>query len=132
MNLLLDTHIWLWSHLEPERLSRRVTAALLAEDSQLWLSPVSVWELLLLAERDRVQVKQGSAAAWAEDALTRVPMHDAALTREVALRRRTVRLGHQDPADRFLAATAAVYELTLVTADERLLKGRGFRTLANR
>jgi PIN domain nuclease of toxin-antitoxin system len=37
-----------------------------------------------------------------------------------------------DPADRFLAATAEVYELTLVTADERLLRGKGFRTLANR
>jgi len=35
-------------------------------------------------------------------------------------------------SDRFLAATAEVYELTLVTADERLLRGKGFRTLANR
>lgn len=34
--------------------------------------------------------------------------------------------------DRFLAATAAVYDLTLVTADDRLLRGKGFRTLANR
>jgi PIN domain nuclease of toxin-antitoxin system len=43
-----------------------------------------------------------------------------------------VRLAHEDPADRFLAATADVYELTLVTADERVLRGRGFRTLPNR
>jgi PIN domain nuclease of toxin-antitoxin system len=43
-----------------------------------------------------------------------------------------VRVEHEDPADRFLAATADVYDLTLVTADERLLRGRGFRTLANR
>jgi PIN domain nuclease of toxin-antitoxin system len=41
-------------------------------------------------------------------------------------------LAHDDPADRFLAATAEVYELTLVTADEHLLRGRGFRTLANK
>jgi PIN domain nuclease of toxin-antitoxin system len=50
----------------------------------------------------------------------------------VALRSRRVRVEHEDPADRFLAATAEVYELTLVTADERLLRGKGFRTLANR
>ncbi|MBM2810702.1 MAG: hypothetical protein HW416_1461 [Chloroflexi bacterium] len=31
----------------------------------------------------------------------------------------------------FLAATADVYDLTLVTADKRLLSGKGFRTLAN-
>jgi PIN domain nuclease of toxin-antitoxin system len=59
-------------------------------------------------------------------------MHDAPLSREVAIRSRAVRVGHDDPADRFLAATADVYELTLVTADEHLLRGKGFRTLANR
>jgi PIN domain nuclease of toxin-antitoxin system len=38
-------------------------------------------------------------------------------------------LEHQDPADRFLAATASVYDLTLVTADDRLRSGSGFRVL---
>jgi len=38
----------------------------------------------------------------------------------------------QDPADRILAATAQVLDLTLVTADERLLGLGNIRTLANR
>ena len=59
------------------------------------------------------------------------PVGDERL-REAAARSRSVRAEHEDPADRFLAATADVYELTLVTADERLLRGKGFRTLANR
>jgi PIN domain nuclease of toxin-antitoxin system len=133
VNLLLDTHIWLWSHAEPERLTKRVTAALAADRNQLWLSPISIWEFLLLAERGRVRVRGGSAPPdWVEAALSRVPMHDAPLSREVAIRSRSVRLEHDDPADRFLAATADVYELTLVTADDRVLRGKGFRTLANR
>jgi PIN domain nuclease of toxin-antitoxin system len=41
-------------------------------------------------------------------------------------------IDHEDPVDRFLAATAEVYELTLVTSDERVLRGKGYRTLANR
>jgi PIN domain nuclease of toxin-antitoxin system len=41
-------------------------------------------------------------------------------------------LGHRDPADRFLVATAKVYDLTLVTADERLMSVPGIRVLANR
>ena len=41
-------------------------------------------------------------------------------------------VSHQDPADRFIAATAAVHELTLVTADDVLLGGRGYKTLASR
>jgi PIN domain nuclease of toxin-antitoxin system len=133
VNLLLDTHIWLWSHVEPERLGKRVAAALADEGNQLWLSPVSIWEFLLLAERGRVRLRDGTRPReWVEAALSRAPMQDAALNREVAVRSRSVRVAHDDPADRFLAATADVYELTLVTADERLLGGKGFRTLANR
>jgi PIN domain nuclease of toxin-antitoxin system len=133
VNLLLDTHIWLWSHAEPDRLSRRVAGALADDLNQLWLSPISIWEFLRLTERGRVRVRGGTPPAeWVEAALSRAPMHDAALTREVAVRSRSVRLDHEDPADRFLAATADVYELTPVTADDRLLRGKGFRTLANR
>ncbi len=118
--------------MEPERLSKRVTAALTDETSQLWLSPISIWEFLLLAERGRVRIHGMTPPAWVEIALLRAPMHDAPLSREVAVRSRSVHVAHEDPADRFLAATADAYELTLVTADERLLRGRGFRTLANR
>ena len=132
MNLLLDTHIWLWSHVEPERLSKRVIAAFSDERNQLWLSPITVWEFLLLAERGRVRIRGGETPAdWVKAALSRVPMQDAPLTREVAIRSRSVRIDHEDPADRFLAATADVYELTLVTSDEHLLRGKGYRTLAN-
>jgi len=70
-------------------------------------------------------------AAWVEIVLLRNPMHDAPLSREVAVRSGSAEVQQDDPADRFLAATAAVYELTLVTADERLLRGKGFQTLAN-
>ena len=133
MNLLLDTRVWLWSHVAPERLGKRVATALADRDNQLWLSPISIWEFLMLAERGRVRVTGGlSPTEWVDAALARAPMHDAALTREVALRSRSVRLAHDDPADRFLAATAEVYELTLVTADDHLLRGKGFRTLANK
>ena len=133
MNLLLDTHIWLWSHAEPERLAKRVAAALADDDNQLWLSSISIWEFLLLADRGRARDRGGTPpAAWVEAALARAPMLDAPLTRDVAVRSRSVRLDHEDPADRFLAATADAYELTLVTADDRLLRGKGFRTLANR
>ena len=59
-------------------------------------------------------------------------MHEAPVNREVAMRSRSVAVPHQDPADRFLAATAQVYDLTLVTDDENLLRGKGYRTLANR
>lgn len=131
MRLLLDTHIWLWSTLEPERLAEPVQRHLEDADTELWLSPVSVWETLLLADRGRVRLDP-SPVDWVGRQLAATPMRDAPLTREVAIESRRVDLGHPDPADRFLAATAAVYDLILVTADRRLMDCPSMQVLANR
>lgn len=131
MKLLLDTHIWIWSHLEPERLTQKVRTALSAANTELYLSPISVWESMLLIERGRVVI-EGNPGAWIESAWSLSGMKEAPLSREVAIQSRTVKVPHQDPADRFLAATAQVCELTLVTSDDNLLRGKGFAKLANR
>jgi PIN domain nuclease of toxin-antitoxin system len=58
-------------------------------------------------------------------------IQEAPLTHEIVLAEMHLAL-HQDPADRFLAATAQVLDLTLVTADQRLLGLGNIKTLANR
>jgi PIN domain nuclease of toxin-antitoxin system len=59
-------------------------------------------------------------------------MREAPLNHEIVLAAHELPLTHQDPADRFLAATAEVLGLTLVTADERLFGLGTIATLANR
>ena len=130
MKLLLDTHIWLWSRLDPARLTKRVSRALENNANELWLSPLSLWETLLLDEKGRIAL-QPTAAEWVTLALSKLPMKEAPLTSEVVLATRQVQLSHRDPVDRFLAATARTFDLTLVTADQHLLRGKGFSTLAN-
>lgn len=131
MKLLLDTHIWIWSLIEPIRLTDRVRTALESHDNELWLSPISTWETLLLVERGRISV-EGEPQALVSRMLKAGPIREAPLTHAVAQESRRLSLEHSDPADRFLAATAVVYELTLVTADARLLDGAGCPTLPNR
>lgn len=131
MKLLLDTHIWLWALLEPERLTPAVRTALESADNELWLSPISVWEALVLAERGRL-APSAPAAEWIEQMVRAIPRREAPLTHDIAVASRRLSLSHQDPADRFLAATATVLGLTLVTADERLLQSEEFAVLANR
>jgi len=131
MRLLLDTHIWLWSLLEPARLTRRVVRELEREDAELWLSPISVWELVNLVDGGRVRLTS-PLDEWVEEALGRVPLHEAPVTHEVALETRNVKLAHRDPADRFLVATARIFNLKLVTADERLIDLKAVPTLQNR
>ena len=131
MRLLLDTHIWLWSRLEPGHLARRVSRTLEDKANELWLSPLSVWEVLLLAEKGTITLNP-TAEEWVAVAMSKVPMKEAPLTSEVVLASRQLRLPHRDPVDQFLAATARVFDLTLVTADSRLLQGKGYATLPNR
>jgi len=128
VRLLLDTHVWVWSLLDPGRLARATASALTDPANELWLSPISVWELLVLIEKRRVVVDK-PGREFIEQALLIAPLRDAALSREVALRCRDLALQHNDPADRFLAATALVYDLTLVSADARLLDAPGVRTM---
>ena len=128
MKLLLDTHIWLWTLQDPKKLGRRVLQQLKDEANELWLSPISTWEALTLNFKGRIHIK-GNLTEWLARATAGT--REAPLTHEIALVARQMPL-HQDPADRFLAATAEVLDLTLVTADERLLGLGTIRTLANR
>jgi len=127
--LLLDTHIWIWSLLEPGRLTPAVRAALEEEGTELWLSPISSWEALLLLERGRVEAS-GAPEVVVERMLGAGPFREAPLTHGVALESRRLALQHQDPADRFIAATAVVYGLTLVSADTRLLGSDDYSVLS--
>lgn len=129
MKLLLDTHIWLWSLREPGRLGRRLRRELANPANELWLSPVSTWEAMLLAAKGRILL-QGDLGAWLARATK--PLREAPLTHEIVLAAHQLPLPHPDPADRFLAATAQMLGLTLVTADARLLGLGEIATLANR
>lgn len=131
MRLLLDTHIWRWSLSAPDKLGRRVRSALTRGGTELWLSPISVWEILVLAERGRIKLAP-DPRKWVAEALSRTPAHEAPLTHQVATRSREIMPTHDDPADRFLVATALIYDLTLVTADEALIRQKACPILANR
>ncbi len=131
MRLLLDTHIWLWSLSDLALLSQRVASELTDRRNEIWLSPVSVWEILTLARKGRV-VLEGAPESWVREALSKSALREASLNHEIAIRSMTLRLPHWDPADRFIAATAIVYDLTLVTADERLLRCRQYSSLPNK
>jgi PIN domain nuclease of toxin-antitoxin system len=129
LKLLLDTHIWLWSLQEPARLGKRVRQELRDPVNELWLSPISTWEALTLNAKGRIRLTS-NLEEWVARATG--PLREAPLTHEIAVVARQLSLPHQDPADRFLAATAQVLKLTLVTADSRLLGLGEIATLANR
>jgi PIN domain nuclease of toxin-antitoxin system len=128
LNLLLDTHIWIWSKSDPKRIGERAAKELSSEINALWLSPVSVWEALTLMQKGRIRMHD--PLAWVEQAAEQ--LREAPLTQEIVREAFALPFAHSDPADRFLAATAKVLNLTLVTADRRLLGLRDIACLDNR
>jgi len=127
---LLDTQILLWSLLEPERLSAEVAVVLEDLDNELWLSPITSWEIIVLAEKGRIKLDD-EPVPWIRNVLQTLPFMQANINHEVALESRLLQLPHQDPADRFIAASAVVYGLTLITADRNLLQSSAYAVLKN-
>ena len=105
-------------------------AAMQSPDNELWRSPISVWEALALAERGRLTIS-ATAAERVQRMVRAIARREAPLTHDIAGMSRQLVLSHQDPADRFLAATALVMGLTLVTADEQLLQLTEYAVLAD-
>ena len=121
MKFLLDTHIWIWSLLAPIKLDNNVAEVLENNDNELFISPITIWETLILAEKRRIELCP-SPEEWVTVALERSPVKEAKLSHAIAIKSRSVDLPHKDPADRFIAATALEYDLTLITVDKMLRK----------
>jgi PIN domain nuclease of toxin-antitoxin system len=133
VRLLLDTHIWIWQSAAPDRLGKSVARAIDSEENELWLSPVSIWEISVLVAKRRIEL-DADVEAWVARTLAQTIYREAPLTNEVALEVSRFHFSHRDPADHFIAASAKVFELTLVTADPRLLalRSQGLDVMANR
>jgi PIN domain nuclease of toxin-antitoxin system len=128
LKLLLDTHIWIWLLQSPERLGPLTKQELADKANELWVSPISTWEALMLHRKKRIELSP-DFLSWLQQSSP--GFHPAAFTHEIVLAAERLDL-HADPADRFLAATAQVLDLILVTADQRLLGLGPIRTMANR
>jgi PIN domain nuclease of toxin-antitoxin system len=92
-----------------------------AAAASVFLSPVTAWEAALLARSDRIRLP-ATPLEWFEQLLQRPGVQLAPLEPSAAID--AVYLPgfiHGDPADRFLIATARLYDLTLVTRDRRIL-----------
>ena len=122
--LLLDTHVWLWyaegvaGRLKPSVVSW-IEDALLA--NRLHVSAVSVWEVGLLAAKDRITLS-APVKDWVQHATALPGLRLRPLDWQGALES-TLLPGapHADPADRLLIAEARVSGYTLVTRDQKIL-----------
>jgi len=120
--LLLDTCALLWAW-NGERLTQAATEAIgaAARAGELYASPISAWEIGVLARRGRLQFRLPTEASVRE-IFSAPGIQTAPLTPEIAVSASYLAGDlHSDPADRILIATAAEMGLRFVTRDRRIL-----------
>lgn len=116
---LLDTHIWLWSILTPERLGDEGRSAIEAADSDLYLSAASSWEISIKYGLGRLPLPE-SPEAFILPRLIRDNIKPLSIEHHHTCRVSTLPPIHRDPFDRILIAQAQTEKLKLITADEQL------------
>lgn len=115
MRLLLDTHTLLWTLKEPERLAAHAATAIAAEDSRVFVSVVSPWELAIAEARGRLNTPGDIEVHLDRNRFELLPV----TLRHIDLIRSMAHL-HKDPFDRMLIAQAQIEGLTLVTSDREI------------
>ena len=115
MRLLLDTHIWLWAAMEPERLNPAIRTAIETE-TELVLSVASLWEMAIKHAAGKLRI-EGNLESF-RLTVTQMRGTELVIRPEHALAAAALPQHHRDPFDRMLVAQAAIDNLTLVTADE--------------
>ena len=121
MRALLDTHVWVWTQEQPERLGPRTKRLLVGEEHENWVCPISTLEIARLVAVGDIQLGV-PLADWIMRSMAELSAQTVPMSHEVAMEAYALPGPfHRDPADRLLVAAARRSGLTLVTADDRIL-----------
>ena len=128
MNLLLDTHVLIWTQQDSPRLGKRARRALLNPKNGLWISSVTALELSRLVWGNRLELGR-SVTEWLKRAIGSLGLKTVPVDNRIAIEAYHLPDPiHSDPADRLLLSTARLHSFQVVTADERLLSYAYART----
>jgi PIN domain nuclease of toxin-antitoxin system len=115
LNLLLDTHVFLWLQTDPERLGEHLR---IVEDArtELLLSAVSSWEIAIKYQLGKLPLPE-PPERYVPDRMRAIGAQALAVEHPHALAVATLPPLHRDPFDRLLVAQSTLLGLSIVTAD---------------
>lgn len=118
--MVIDTHVFIWYAAGDARLPSPIRSKMEADPDSVWVPSICIWEALLLAERGKLTLQGKHPERTIRAMLKASSFREAPLTSEIAILSRTLAFQHNDPADRFIAATAKALGQPLATSDARL------------
>jgi len=116
MNLLLDTHIFLWYISGDTKLPALARDTIRDLDNVVYLSVVSVWETIVKYQLGKLPLPHPAARYLAEQrerhGIATLPLDEASVARL-----ETLPALHRDPFDRMLICQALEHRLVIATVD---------------
>ncbi len=119
MKLLVDTHVWLWWHMRPERIAAEALALIEDTRHSVFLSVVTTWEVALKRPLGKLRLP-APLDTMVSESLLADGMQALLLDHRHCFELDRLPLHHRDPFDRMLIAQARVEKMSFVTADETL------------
>ena len=131
MKYLLDTHTWIWWHMNPKNLSQKVKRLIrdTSKYDELLLSAISPWEFSKLLEKKRIGISC-DPEDWINRALDMPKLRLVPLSPVLAYHSTVLpKPFHNDPADQIIVASAREENAAILTKDERILIYKHVRSL---
>jgi PIN domain nuclease of toxin-antitoxin system len=115
VNYLLDTHILLWSLVDPDKLPAPMRRIVEDTGNRVWFSAASIWEIAIKHSMAKADFTVESATIW--KAARETGLEELAVTAEHAVGVDALPWLHKDPFDRILVAQARAAGLKLLSVD---------------
>jgi PIN domain nuclease of toxin-antitoxin system len=130
VSYLLDTHIWIWSQENPEQLGQKSRRELADIAQERFVSAISALEIARLIHLGLLRLRH-RFAEWKQFSLEELNAATLDVSHEIAWEAYNLPgKFYNDPADRVLVATARIANLTLITADDLILRYPHVKTLS--
>ena len=119
MKYLLDTHTFLWSLFESERLSEKAKSAMLDGENEICVSTVTFWEISLkfsIGKLSLSNVVPDELPAYCRESGFEIVSFDETVASSFYL---LPRVEHFDPFDRLLIWQAIRGEMIIISKDKK-------------
>lgn len=116
---LIDTHIWLWWHIDPDKLSSKSFGLIERAETPIYFSVVSAWEIVIKHSAGKLRLPY-PPYTYVPKRLEVSHMDVLQVQLEHVLKVQNLPDHHKDPFDRLLIAQALAENLTIISNDRQL------------
>lgn len=117
MNIILDTHIFIWWNDDPSKLSKKAREVIEDRNNIIYISSVVIWEIVVKMMLGKLEAPDNPLAIAIQEGFIPLPV-----TGEHAMALKNMENHHSDPFDRLLIAQAKHEGFTLLTRDKAIMK----------